>query len=162
MGGNHRDTADVRRRRRKRKRKRKRKRDGEEDDNRGSGRQGSGKGTEPTEPNGTIPIPQPPEPEPEPPTVDPLERPQTDRWRARFEASADALPSRGSRVTIRPGATLSIMVDGREVGTLVGNEAEFVAGYIRQGYMFSGEISAFDRGSGEGQVEMRGTPPDAA
>jgi hypothetical protein len=65
-------------------------------------------------------------------------------------------------VTIRPGPVLGVLVDGREIGTLVGDHAEFVAGYIRQGYTFSGEISAFDRKTREGDVVLLGAPPDGA
>jgi hypothetical protein len=47
---------------------------------------------------------------------------------------------------------LAVVVEGRVVGTLIGDEADFVAGYIRRGYTFSGVISE------RGQVDLRGTP----
>jgi hypothetical protein len=53
-------------------------------------------------------------------------------------------------VTIR--LDLAVVVEGRVVGTLTGDEAEFVAGYIRRGYTFSGVFSE------RGEVDLRGTP----
>jgi hypothetical protein len=86
----------------------------------------------------------------------------TEPWRARFQVANGMPPSPGSAVTIRLGPVLGVVVDGREIGTLVGNHAQFVAGYMRQGYTFSGEISAFDRKIREGEVALVGTAPDEA
>jgi hypothetical protein len=87
---------------------------------------------------------------------------ETERWRARFQVANGTPPNLGSIVTIRPGPALGVVVDGREIGTLVGDHAEFVAGYMRQGYTFSGEISAFDHEIREGEVALVGTAPDEA